>query len=307
MARTLLVLAALVHYATPETLSPRYEYDLRTASDCIGWANIDDAAVDTCNATRTEYHIDPARFRAWNPSVGLDCSPWSNLTSYCIMTNATFEDVIFYTTTTYTKTLNTYPLTFTQPLISLTTDSAGYTIPATRSGAPVRTTSTRAPIPSPSSWADKGCYVNTWNDDYDLPRDQWVWILDYRVRPIDPSETVDTCKFKCWQIQYPVAGLYGSGECYCGDRNNGTLAADQGDCGLPCAGDKSVTCGGVNRTRVFEAEGYVSGLASGLGSASGTGAGGSAVETGTGTGMGKGSTQSSGAGRNEAMFGLWGF
>ena len=64
MARTLLVLAALVHYATPETLSPRYEYDSRTAADCIGWANIDDAAVDTCNATRTEYHIDPARFRA---------------------------------------------------------------------------------------------------------------------------------------------------------------------------------------------------------------------------------------------------
>ena len=306
MISALLALAALVHHATSQPETPRYEHDYRAAPDCIGWADIEDSTVDTCNATREYYHIDPARFRAWNPSVGLDCTPWSNQTSYCVLTNATWEDAVFYSTQTTTLTEAYRSYAYTVPLVSLTTDSAGYTIPATRSDAPARTTSTRAPIPSPATWVDKGCYVNPWNDDYSLPRDQWIWILDFRFTDISPFETVDSCKFKCWQIQYPIAGVKGSDMCYCGDRNNGTLAADQGDCNLPCAGDKSVTCGGVNRTRVFEAEGYVSGLASGSGSV--TSAGGSGAETGSSaTGTGTAPTSSSGAVRNEALFGMWRF
>ena len=90
MISALLALAALVHHATSQPETPRYEHDYRAAPDCIGWADIEDSTVDTCNATREYYHIDPARFRAWNPSVGLDCTPWSNQTSYCVLTNATW-------------------------------------------------------------------------------------------------------------------------------------------------------------------------------------------------------------------------
>ena len=128
MISALLALAALVHHATSQPETPRYEHDYRAAPDCIGWADIEDSTVDTCNATREYYHIDPARFRAWNPSVGLDCTPWSNQTSYCVLTNATWEDAVFYSTQTTTLTEAYRSYAYTVPLVSLTTDSAGYTI-----------------------------------------------------------------------------------------------------------------------------------------------------------------------------------
>ncbi|KAF3007726.1 hypothetical protein E8E13_009771 [Curvularia kusanoi] len=296
MFRPLLALTVLAHHAS----SQRYQYDQRTTPDCVLWADIDDSTTQTCESTLRDWSLEPVRFRAWNPSVGTDCTPWFNQTSYCVVTTAEIEDSVNYTTSTDTSAGYTLAL----PLPSMTTDSAGWRIPVTRSDAPARTTSTRAPIPSPSTWTDTGCYVDTFNDDDNLPPAEWVWILDFRFRPVNPFETVESCKFKCWQIQYPIAGLKGRDECYCGDRNNGTLAADQGECNMPCGGDKSVMCGGTERTRVFEAKGYdkAGGDASASTRATTSLRGASTGVTETGTGVH--STPSSGAVRKAALFGL---
>lgn len=268
--------------------------DPRTAPDCIEYADVHNANETTCDSVIRTYNLDPERFHAWNPSVGLDCTPWPSNSSYCVLTNATWDDAVFHSTTTLTVTDYGASTELAFPLMSLTTNSAGYSIPVTRSGAPVRSTSTRAPIPAPTSWKEMGCFVDTWNDDFDIPPAEWRWILDFRFVPPDPLITVDKCKQRCWEIQYPVAGLKAGEWCYCGDRNNGTRAADQAECGEKCPGGGEGACGGTNRTSVWEAEGYVKplGEASASGSGSGTGTGGAVKETGTAT---------SGAGRNEVV------
>ncbi|KAF9695288.1 hypothetical protein EKO04_006816 [Ascochyta lentis] len=278
--------AALTH----QVLTQRLQYDERTAKDCIGWADIEDSSVDTCESTLRYWGVEPKRFHAWNPTVGLDCTPWFNLTSYCIMTNETLEDSVYYTTLSVSDYSAGYPVA------SMTTDSEGWRIPVTKSGATPRTTSTIAPIPSPSTWKDMGCYIDNWNDGENGIR---TWILDFRWLPRDPEETVDKCKEKCHKIQYKIAGLKLGHECWCGDRNNGTLAQDQNECNIPCGDDAKVMCGGTQRTSVF---GAVDG-----------GQGSSSISTATavsGTSeksaaTGPTATASSGARRNMAISGMW--
>ncbi|KAJ8109498.1 hypothetical protein OPT61_g7419 [Boeremia exigua] len=234
-------------------LSQDYK-DHRTTKDCVGWTSVDNATEETCEATLRRYNLEPVRFHNWNPSVGLDCKPWVEGRSYCVLTNATVWDSVNESTTTLTYGGGQ---TFELPLPAMTTDKDGWTIPVTRSDAPVRTTSTRAPIPSPATWKDMGCFVDTLVENWDIPIREWGWIMDFRFLPTVDNETLETCKQKCWEISYPVAGVKGGNECWCGDRNNGTLAEDQGACDMPCAGDQSVICGGRNWTSIWEAEGYV--------------------------------------------------
>ncbi|KAJ4988205.1 WSC domain protein [Stagonosporopsis vannaccii] len=301
MRCTVLPLAALVSGSFAQS----FFYDQRTTTDCIAWDDIGNATERTCEEVLRYWSLEPVRFHNWNPSVGLDCAPWFSNTSYCVLTNATVWDTV--NSSTLTSTVNGYQ-TVELTLAALTTDKDGWTIPVTRPDAPVRTTSTRAPIPSPATWKHTGCFVDTFNDDWDLPVSEWEWILDYRFVPNTADETPDSCKQKCWEIAYPVAGVKGGNECFCGDRNNGTRAQDQSECNTPCGGDAQVMCGGTNRTSVWEAEGYVQSTAAAAAATAAT-----ATGAGAGAGAGAGSasrtdasgataTASSGARRNAAMF-----
>ncbi|KAL1655232.1 hypothetical protein SLS61_002116 [Didymella pomorum] len=271
-----------------QAVSQRYEADPRSAQDCIMWADIEDASVDTCEETMRYWHVEPERFHAWNPSVGLDCKPWFNQRSYCVVTQTTNDNAVNYTTTTFSDEYYTY----TMPLPSFTTDSAGYTIPVTRTDATARPYTTIPPVPSPSTWKDMGCYIDLWNDN--LENDGNVsWNLDFRFIPRDDAETVDKCKQKCWDIQYKVAGLKLGNECFCGDKNNATLAENQSECDMPCAGDANVKCGGTQRMNVWAAE------VSSTGGTLTTASGGSKASTNAG---GATATASSGARRNAPFF-----
>ncbi|KAF3040806.1 hypothetical protein E8E11_006028 [Didymella keratinophila] len=269
-------------------VSQMYGFDERSAKDCIEWANIDDASVDTCEKTLRNWSLEPERFHAWNPSVGLDCRPWFSQMSYCILTQEVYENSVNYTTTTLSNEFDTY----TVPLASLTTNSAGYTIPVTKTDATTRPYTTIPAIPSPSVWKDMGCYIDLWNDNLDNGGNV-SWNLDFRYRPRDDAETVDKCKHKCWDIQYHVAGLKLGNECWCGDKNNATLAENQSECDMSCVGDAHVKCGGTQRMNVWAAE------ESSTGGTLTTASGGSAASTNAG---GATATVSSGARRNAPLF-----
>lgn len=296
MRHIILSVAALVS----PTLA-QYFRDPRTTTECVFWDEVDNAAERSCESFLRYWNLEPERFHNWNPSVGLDCKPWYDERSYCVQTNATIWDAV--NGTTWTAETDYATLTFTLP--SLTTDKDGWTIPVTRTDAPARTTSSRAPVPSPATWKDKGCFVDTFNEDYNLPPSEWAWILDFRFVPKVADETLETCKQKCWEIAYPVAGVKGGNECFCGDRNNGTLAQDQGACDMPCVGDASVICGGRNHTSVWEAEAYIqstAAAATGTGSTAGTGSGAGAGSASRTDATGATVTASSGARRNVGMF-----
>ncbi|KAJ8108894.1 hypothetical protein OPT61_g7851 [Boeremia exigua] len=285
----LLPLAALV---AQRVLSQSYPHDPRAASDCIMWEDIDDASIQTCEETLRKWMMDPTRMRAWNPTVGLDCKPWYNETSYCVVTNSTVYDSL-NSTTLYGSDYPTAGL----PLPARTTDSAGWTIPVTRTDASLYGLPTRAPVPLPSTWTDRGCFSD---GAHDRGEKVWVQILDFRSPDALDAETPDTCRQLCWSMQFPIAGILGGDACFCGERNNGTLVEDQKKCDAPCVGDKNAVCGGANLTSVWEAVDYV---ASGAPATIGTTAG-----SGSGSGSGSAAatevtaTASSGARRNAAMF-----
>ncbi|KAF1928563.1 uncharacterized protein M421DRAFT_420450 [Didymella exigua CBS 183.55] len=285
-ASTLLPFAILARHAMSQMLG----YDPRSAADCVMWADIEDASVDTCEKTLREWKAEPKRFHAWNPSVGLDCKPWRNQTSYCVLTQETIDNSVNYTTSTVTNKY--YTATFALP--SYTTDSDGWTIPVTKSDAVTRAYTTIPPVPSVSTWKYTGCYIDLWNDNLDNGGNA-TWNLDYRFIPRDPAETVDKCKQKCWEIRYRVAGLKLGNECFCGNRNNATLAEDQNECDIPCVGDANVKCGGTQRMNVWAADEASTGGT--LTTASRSGA--SATRTGAGAAT---ETATSGARRNAALF-----
>ncbi|KAK2024010.1 hypothetical protein LX32DRAFT_731725 [Colletotrichum zoysiae] len=113
------------------TNTPLLPYDPETTSDCADWFNNEDDR--TCEWVRDYFRATPEEFSRWNPSVGLDCQPWYNWNSYCIITWTKFNET---QTTTSTKTAATSP-TSTAPILG----------------------------PSPTTWTDMGCYV----EDPDLP------------------------------------------------------------------------------------------------------------------------------------------
>jgi hypothetical protein len=283
---TLLPFAALVRHA----VSQQFGADPRSAQDCVMWADIEDASVDTCEKTLRYWSAEPKRFHAWNPSVGLDCKPWTSQTSYCVLTQETVDNNVNYTT----SVLKDAYITESIPLPSYTTDSDGWQIPLTRSDPVTRAYTTIPPVPSPSTWKEIGCYIDLWDDDNYV--ENVTWNMPYRYRPADSAETVDKCKQKCWDIEYKMAGLKLGNECWCGDRTNATLAEDQSECDLACAGDAKAKCGGTQRMNVWAAEALTGGA---LTAASGVG--------GSATGMnaaGATATASSGARQNRAFFGL---
>lgn len=94
-------LAFLAHKAN-STDYPLLPYDPKTTSGCADWFNNKNG--ESYEWVRDYFRITPEEFRRWNPSVGLDCKPWYNWNSYCIITWTKINETKTTTTTTTTKT-----------------------------------------------------------------------------------------------------------------------------------------------------------------------------------------------------------
>ncbi|POR38499.1 WSC domain protein [Tolypocladium paradoxum] len=92
---------------------PQYEWDPDSAKDC----------VDGLTMVK-----EIQQFTAWNPSLGLDCTPWRLYQSYCIVTQQRLDDSAKTRTTT-------------TPTSTSTSTSTSSTLG-----------------PSPTAWEALGCY-----------------------------------------------------------------------------------------------------------------------------------------------------
>lgn len=62
--------------------------------------------------------------------------------------------------------------------------------------------------------------------------------------------TLEKCASLC--SSYPYFGTQWSRECFCGDElTEGSAAAPEADCNMPCAGDSSQLCGGGRRLSLY--------------------------------------------------------
>lgn len=213
--------------------------------------------------------------------------------SYCIVTKERLEEYSkTHTTTTTTSTTTT-----------------------------TETSSTRDPGPSPTSWAEKGCFVEGSDDN----------ILESLMSGDgDDALTIPKCQDLCYREQTRFTGLKNGNQCWCSNYIHGDHAKNQSDCNLPCTGDKATICGGKDRINVFDAQykgllpipsriwGASSGTSASAGVSSSTGASSLAEASSSAGASPATSTQasqsssvdaaqsSSGAMRNAAIFGNFG-
>ncbi|KAG7283978.1 hypothetical protein NEMBOFW57_010336 [Staphylotrichum longicolle] len=240
---------------------PLLQWDPATAKDCVDWYDNADQGR-SCEEVRNLFSITPEQFHEWNPSVGLDCTPWHDWQSYCIVTQRRLE---------------------TDPPPAPTTSTTRVTTKTT-------TSSSSTLRPSPTAWAERGCYV----EDPKLP------LLEHNTSGTggDASLTVGKCKNSCYLAAYPFAGVQEGNQCWCGTYVGGEWAWNQSDCNIPCAGDKTAFCGGKGRLNIFQAlENQVVSVSPVSVTPSGT-----PTSAGDGIGIATASTASSGARRNIAMF-----
>ena len=188
---------------------PDLQWDPETVKDCIEWYN--NGFDVPCEDVRKSFGISPQLFHEWNPMVGLDCKPW-DFQSYCVLTQEYWDS---------------RPISTSSSVISTTTTTA-FTL-----------------APSPTSWIDKGCYV----EDPTLP------LLDRNMSPNgDASLTIPNCKNSCYRHAYEIVGVQEGNQCWCGTYIGGLWAKNQTDCNIPCTGDKTTNCGGKGLLNIFRAE-----------------------------------------------------
>jgi hypothetical protein len=192
---------------------PLLPYDPETTSDCADWYNNEDGSR-SCEWIRDYFRATPEEFSSWNPSLGLDCKPWYDWNSYCIIT---WAKVNATRSTTTSATTTTSPTT-TAPTLG----------------------------PSPTAWADMGCYV----ENPEMP------LLDIKFNTLngEASLTIPKCWLTCYRRSFEFAGVQNGNECWCGTYIGGEWAANQTDCNTPCTGDASTSCGGTGLLQIFRAQ-----------------------------------------------------
>ena len=124
-----------------------------------------------------------------------------------------------------------------QPTASVTLEPVPYT------------THIHTPLPSPiasllpSGWMYQGCY----DDASPMGR-----VLALK-RPDDPSLTVQSCVWSCYQLGYSISGLELRNQCYCSNAlyYGSTLSQSDFDCNMTCSGNVTEICGGNNRLSVY--------------------------------------------------------
>lgn len=88
-----LIILSLAQAAIGIRRGGKYESDPETANDCIEF--YDNDGSESCEHVRDAFSITPEQFHDWNPSIGLDCKPWHNFVSYCIVTMRRLEDTVW--------------------------------------------------------------------------------------------------------------------------------------------------------------------------------------------------------------------
>jgi hypothetical protein len=218
MRTTLLALTALatLHLSTASQ-TPGLYADPDTIPSCVEW--YDNSEGLTCKELRDYFTITPEQFTEWNPSVSLDCEPWNEWQSYCIVTQERLDD---------------------------TASSLSASASATTTSKPASTTASTTTLgPSPTAWTELGCYFD---DPAHLP------LMETRVSAADDALTIAKCQDACYRGAYRFAGVKGGDECWCSPFVGGEWARDQEDCDLPCSGDEREVCGGGETVVVFEDE-----------------------------------------------------
>ncbi|KAF7933528.1 uncharacterized protein EAE98_003237 [Botrytis deweyae] len=94
----------------------------------------------------------------------------------------------------------------------------------------------------PTGWIYSGCWVDGAQGR----------VLTYQ-QPDNQNLTVETCVATCSGLNYIVAGMEYSSECFCDNfvGNGGVLATSPADCNMPCSGNSSEICGAGNRLSVY--------------------------------------------------------
>ncbi|CAN9341766.1 unnamed protein product [Alternaria sp. RS040] len=190
---------------------PLLQWDPETVEDCIEW--YDNGQGKTCEWVRELYGYTAAEFSEWNPSVGLDCKPWGDWQSYCVITQRKYDSI--HPTTTSSKVITT-------------------------------TSTSQAPSlgPSPTSWEALGCYAQNPNRP--------ILEKNMNLNG-DTSLSVPKCKNSCYRRAYPFAGVQEGNQCWCSSNVAGEWTKNQTDCNIPCTGNKAEFCGGKGVINVFEA------------------------------------------------------
>ncbi|PVI08683.1 hypothetical protein DM02DRAFT_608045 [Periconia macrospinosa] len=212
MKKYLLLPFVLLAQQVFSTGYPSYQTDPETVKDCIEWYDNDLGA--SCDTVRTYFGITLEEFKTWNPSIGLDCTPWYEWVSYCILSETKFNA--------------------TKP----TTTSSSSTVSST-------TTTAATLAPSPTAWTDLGCYV----EDPKFP----ILEQNMNPNG-DATLTIPKCKQSCYRRAFEFAGVQNGNQCWCSGYVGGTWANNQTSCDTPCTGDKNTFCGGHGFLNVFRAE-----------------------------------------------------
>ena len=104
------------------------------------------------------------------------------------------------------------------------------------------TTASTAPVSAPTStkFAAKGCYTEPTSGRA---------LADKSYA--EDKMTVEVCAARCKGFRY--FGLESYHRCYCGHTlQSGSVPADAGACNLPCTGDITEICGGLNKLNLYE-------------------------------------------------------
>jgi len=94
----------------------------------------------------------------------------------------------------------------------------------------------------PSDWAYSGC---------------WVEGAEGRIlneqQPDSQNLTIQSCVETCVSLNYTIAGLEYSAQCFCDDfiENGGALAISQELCSMECTGNSAQICGGPDLLSIF--------------------------------------------------------
>ncbi|KAM3518625.1 hypothetical protein NHJ13051_008044 [Beauveria bassiana] len=100
-------------------------------------------------------------------------------------------------------------------------------------------TSTSTP---PPIWTDRGCYADA----------SYHPLQTQLPAPAGKDMTRAKCESKCWNEGYQYVGFKAGTECWCGHYIDGSHTPFQSDCGSPCAGNSSESCGGDKVYNVLE-------------------------------------------------------
>ncbi|XP_065502569.1 sialate:O-sulfotransferase 2 [Caloenas nicobarica] len=94
---------------------------------------------------------------------------------------------------------------------------------------------------------DRARYIGCYMDNTRRRTLRGVSFFDYK------KMTVFRCQDNCAERGYLYAGLEFGAECYCGHKIQASNASES-ECNMECKGERSNTCGGVNRLSIYRLE-----------------------------------------------------